>query len=1061
MRRANYGGQSKGSVLNGSRLSSLPQRFDQNAYNPAEFYSVLVELFAKLRRELGEPQLDQYVRQLQRYVKQLLSAYELSKEVTVVRSVEDILAGNTRSETKKSYVPHVSTINALLILRSLENGWAAPDAQAGLRLGDAVKTMLADRIEAAVQARKTPMSNSNGFREDSQSRYNGLQRKYSLRRITSTDLFESFHNSGHFLGGETEKLLRLKCHSDFYQKLRKTLVKKPESADADVPEEKPDVSSEIVQEVLIHESFCNVSCVAACANISIATTTNISVFLGAIPASAPADKTSEESPRKTIPAHSTSATARPTRPVPPPIRPLKKSELQGLLPSRPRVPDTVTVDPAHVQVRSESNDKPGKRKRADLSHNTEPMGSDSSLSTKMPSRKAARMEPKPFSPSERAGSSDESTEERTTVKSDKLTRLAKQSLQHSPKSSVLPASTGGQKRFEHDLSPMISKPRQRHSMPSMLPASSSEELFSSKPHSRRTTQPVRPTAGLMSSHDRSELQKAQAIIEAWKSSSYEVLPTEPDLFDTEHEPIPARPRRRQYKGVDPISVSFDSSQKSAETLPERTVTRRSHARTCSPPAESVRSKDSEVGAVPVPNPKPFPSATPDEEVTSRPTRRSAEDEKVKKLPSIVPPKGRESLQRHRKGHSPVETSSAEEVTISRPPESEETVPNVPKQRGRPRKSTKADPPTIPSNVQESGRSIRSGAAKHISGTSMEPGTSLETRKTISKDSVENPTRLKDTKLQETTKSSEDITYPTEEPSGLKRASKTRKLRISFEETTPSTSQALLKERKGASGKEEQSRPSRSFRSSSLAAGKDTLEVDKFRETRSRVDRSSSQQGSLDRKATVKRTHPSPSSQSSSETAELVRKRDTRSGKVGRKGALRHQSSQSSIEVVSEHEGKSEAHPKKRSLSRKRGEQPETVESISPRLLRSSNQSSGVEVLSNDESLETHTRAKTSLKPRGRKVVDREKRPKSTRTLQTSSQSSPEDTSEPDTLMGRSRARFRRQRGAPVETKPLGKTAEPDARRQRLPRRNVEVASSGEESAEEAAKSRKSSLRHRV
>ncbi|KIH60368.1 hypothetical protein ANCDUO_09385 [Ancylostoma duodenale] len=63
---------------------------------------------------------------------------------------------STQQRRFKEYLPHVSTVNALLVLRSLENGWAAPDPNTGQLLGEAIKTMLADRIDAAAHARKSP-----------------------------------------------------------------------------------------------------------------------------------------------------------------------------------------------------------------------------------------------------------------------------------------------------------------------------------------------------------------------------------------------------------------------------------------------------------------------------------------------------------------------------------------------------------------------------------------------------------------------------------------------------------------------------------------------------------------------------------------------------------------------------------------------------------------------------------------------------------------------------------------------------------------------------------------
>ncbi|KAK6035897.1 hypothetical protein COOONC_26599 [Cooperia oncophora] len=173
--------QQKGLHNTGAKSEIEERDGFRTLYKPSEFYGQLAKLFGKLRQGLGS-QLDRYLSLLRQFSKHSLSTYELSVAVekllprdlqvihgefvqilsescqlsTVSRSVEDILMGKKSRELKRGHIPHISSINALLILRSLENGWAAPDSTAGQIIGEAVKTMLADRIDAAVH-------NSNHF----------------------------------------------------------------------------------------------------------------------------------------------------------------------------------------------------------------------------------------------------------------------------------------------------------------------------------------------------------------------------------------------------------------------------------------------------------------------------------------------------------------------------------------------------------------------------------------------------------------------------------------------------------------------------------------------------------------------------------------------------------------------------------------------------------------------------------------------------------------------------------------------------------------------------------
>ncbi|KAJ1370837.1 hypothetical protein KIN20_032651 [Parelaphostrongylus tenuis] len=265
--------------------ASQESRWDPTKYDPIQVYGELAELFSKLRSDLG-PDIQKYLLLVKRYVKQSLSVYELEKKVTKLlkaesmsshdtfiqklseschlvpfsRSLDDILDGNMGgNESQKGYMPHISTINALLMLRSLENGWAAPDASAGQLIGEAVKTMISDRIDAALHVRRSPSKNQIGFRSSfNPSRYSAYELLDSdakmcseisearlgnaFHEVTLADLFSSFSVESHFLGAETHKLLQLKCHSNFYEKLKSVVEGRQENTTRQSTLERSDIA---------------------------------------------------------------------------------------------------------------------------------------------------------------------------------------------------------------------------------------------------------------------------------------------------------------------------------------------------------------------------------------------------------------------------------------------------------------------------------------------------------------------------------------------------------------------------------------------------------------------------------------------------------------------------------------------------------------------------------------------------------------------------------------------------------------------------------------------------
>ncbi|KAL6726433.1 hypothetical protein Aduo_008401 [Ancylostoma duodenale] len=234
-------------------------------YNPSQFYSELADLYAKIEEYLG---LDskEYLLLVKEFVKRTSSAHHLRKNVQQVISSELMCVHDrfiqvlseccqlnaasrfgcrtpATNPKQSEYLPHVSTVNALLVLRSLENGWAAPDPNTGQLLGEAIKTMLADRIDAAAHARKSPFGGEVAARFNFE--HSPKNRKHvhgSLHDITTADFFASFSSREHFLGAETNNLLRMKCHANFYERVKSTLHKDISSAsNVVVAEEAPSI----------------------------------------------------------------------------------------------------------------------------------------------------------------------------------------------------------------------------------------------------------------------------------------------------------------------------------------------------------------------------------------------------------------------------------------------------------------------------------------------------------------------------------------------------------------------------------------------------------------------------------------------------------------------------------------------------------------------------------------------------------------------------------------------------------------------------------------------------
>ncbi|KAK5972691.1 hypothetical protein GCK32_002478 [Trichostrongylus colubriformis] len=559
----------------------------------------------QIEQGLG-PQLNRYLALLRHWAKQSLSTYELSVAVekllskdlravhdefvavlaeacqlsTLSRSVEDVLSGKKGRELKKGYVPHISSINALLVLRSLENGWAAPDSTSGQIIGEAVKTMLADRIDAAVHMRRNPTLNGIGFRSDFEPlSNNSIEQKRSIHQITASDLLESFANKSHFLGAETPNLLRMKCHSNFYEKL-KSCVTKAETFGGQAMSANNSVTvvpeGEYVEEVTVHESFCNVTCVAAYANISISADSSISVFSGQILPS-----TTRSHPTTLQRAQDISRNY--TRSISHPFKPNSQKLDELGTPTSARVHWEFDMEPSAEEV-GFSRDRSMKRKRVDAWGSN----SDAVSVTKMAVRKFAKLELNASSSCVNLSSSESASDDievTSMVKRRSLSPSLVGKMQHhlslqsalsakDESSKARNPRTGRVVTIEISSDEDMEDEEEPVAVPESQLASESRKLIKSMESSmskpRRTAHPIKPGG---SSLDKGAIQKAQAIIEAWRSSSYEVVPDEANLSVIERSMAPPRSRRSLHSSKDSL-LPTDNAENSQAKAPRSRAQRR-------------------------------------------------------------------------------------------------------------------------------------------------------------------------------------------------------------------------------------------------------------------------------------------------------------------------------------------------------------------------------------------------------------------------------------------------------------------------------------------------------
>ncbi|CAJ0604033.1 unnamed protein product [Cylicocyclus nassatus] len=222
-------------------------RWDSTKYELDDFdFNELTGMFSQLRGGCGS-NFNSYFGLMKKFVMLTMTNYELdaqakkflSAELLPVherfvyrmiqicdlpvktRSLDDILSGKEDSR-ERLFLPHVSTLNAMAILYSLAYGWKAPDKKFGELVANSVHTLLRDRIDAALHVRKVPLTNEIGIHAKYQgtSTDEGGQSKSSDDILYASDFLKSFSNKSHFLGYESDKLLRFRCHANLYKRLK-------------------------------------------------------------------------------------------------------------------------------------------------------------------------------------------------------------------------------------------------------------------------------------------------------------------------------------------------------------------------------------------------------------------------------------------------------------------------------------------------------------------------------------------------------------------------------------------------------------------------------------------------------------------------------------------------------------------------------------------------------------------------------------------------------------------------------------------------------------------------
>ncbi|PIO62131.1 hypothetical protein TELCIR_16326 [Teladorsagia circumcincta] len=378
-----------------------------------------------------------------------------------------------------------------------------------------------------------------------------------------------FQNSSHFLGAETPNLLRMKCHFDFYEKLKSTVIKteavggqamSADSSVAVIPQ------SECLNEVTVFESFCNVNCVAAYANIFIPTFSNTFVFSGPIAAST--TKSSSSLPpkaydpsrnyRRTISHHSQ-----------------KFGEISTPSTSRAHYWDADIEVVSDMESYSSaaacfSEDRRTKRKRVgDLESS-----SDDALVAKITTRKSAKLELNAHSSSSESISDDGG--EISNMRRHCISPSLVGGKYHFPLQSAQSSRDRNLKAHSKVVTIELSSDEDVVDEEEPLPipesqlASESRKLIKSMESSMskprgRTAHPIKPIGTPVSSLDKDAIQRAQAIIDAWRSSSYEVVPDEVDLSSIDCKAVPQRSRRSLYSSADSLTISTDDAGRSEST----------------------------------------------------------------------------------------------------------------------------------------------------------------------------------------------------------------------------------------------------------------------------------------------------------------------------------------------------------------------------------------------------------------------------------------------------------------------------------------------------------------
>ncbi|CAJ0598592.1 unnamed protein product [Cylicocyclus nassatus] len=527
------------------------------SYRPSEFFGELADLFDKLKDSLGL-ELDEYLVLVKQYVKRKLTLHQLRHCVLEVladeclyvhdRFIQVLSKGCHLDAAEKvanvqNLVPPAAVVNALLVLRCLENGWAVPDPSAGHLLSFAIKGIMADRIDCAAHVMATsisPQSQDRSFHKSKSTR-----KASPLNEITIADLYDSFSNCEHPVGSKTSNFLRMKCHADFFLKLESSVIEKsPQAATARTslhPKSLP--TAETSTELHFTRIPDDV-----CMEVLVATEVFDSIALSVVavqekirtPVEEPSSRISRTRAREhasqVAPSQAVNAKAFLLKPGL--EQHLEKVELP--IEARPQVSGITSFS---------TRTKPVKRKLSGESDALSSVQQSKAMpgSTSRPSRKSAKVIPQVAGPGSVEASYSYTAEGAHVVKEPTSTRLPQVASQRVPTivREGVSAVSKHHVSFERDMpSPPPAEPMTKFSSRSAEDLYRKVVEFSSGSKRNRAAPVAQPTTtksrarkseGTAATRHSPRVSTAQAIIDAWRASSFEVLPPNSFISPTKRD----------------------------------------------------------------------------------------------------------------------------------------------------------------------------------------------------------------------------------------------------------------------------------------------------------------------------------------------------------------------------------------------------------------------------------------------------------------------------------------------------------------------------------------------